>query len=67
VAAGRAVFTGWLRGFGNALVIDHVGGALSVCGNDESLPAAVGGSVGAGDRVMTTGSTGGAAQPGLYF
>ena len=67
VAAGRVVFADWLRGFGNLLVIDHGEGFLSVYGNNESLLADVGARVGAGDPVATVGSTGGAAEAGLYF
>jgi len=67
VAAGRVVFADWLRGFGNLLVVDHGEGFLSVYGNDESLLADVGARVGAGDTVATVGSSGGAAEAGLYF
>lgn len=67
VAAGRVVFADWLRGFGNLLVIDHGEGFLSVYGNNESLLADVGAPVGAGDPVATVGSSGGAAEAGLYF
>ena len=67
VAAGQVVFADWLRGFGNLLVIDHGEGFLSVYGNNESLLADVGASIGAGDPVATVGSTGGAAEAGLYF
>lgn len=67
VAAGRVVFADWLRGFGNLLVIDHGEGFLSVYGNNESLLADVGARVGAGEPVATVGSSGGAAEAGLYF
>jgi septal ring factor EnvC (AmiA/AmiB activator) len=67
VAAGRVVFADWLRGFGNLLVIDHGEGFLSVYGNNESLLGDVGARVGAGDPIATVGSTGGAAEAGLYF
>ncbi len=67
VAAGRVVFADWLRGFGNLLVVDHGEGFLSVYGNNESLLADVGARVGAGDTVATVGSSGGAAEAGLYF
>jgi len=67
VAAGQVVFADWLRGFGNLLVIDHGEGFLSVYGNNESLLADVGADIRAGDPVATVGSTGGAAEAGLYF
>ncbi len=67
VAAGRVVFADWLRGFGNLLVIDHGEGFLSVYGNNEALLADVGARVGAADPIATVGSSGGAAEAGLYF
>jgi septal ring factor EnvC (AmiA/AmiB activator) len=39
VAAGAVVFSDWLRGFGNLLVIDHGDDFLSIYGNNESLLA----------------------------
>jgi septal ring factor EnvC (AmiA/AmiB activator) len=67
VAAGRVVFADWLRGFGNLIVIDHADGFLSVYGNNESLLVDVGARVGGGDPIATVGSSGGAAEAGLYF
>ena len=67
VAAGRVVFADWLRGFGNLAIVDHGEGFLSVYGNNESVLAAVGARVAAGEVIATVGSTGGASEPGLYF
>ncbi|MCA3225564.1 MAG: peptidoglycan DD-metalloendopeptidase family protein [Burkholderiales bacterium] len=67
VAAGRVVFADWLRGFGNLAIVDHGEGFLSVYGNNESVLAAVGARVAAGEAIATVGSTGGASEPGLYF
>ena len=67
VAAGAVVFSDWLRGFGNLLVIDHGDDFLSVYGNNESLLAAVGASVKDGEAVATVGNSGGNPDSGLYF
>lgn len=67
VAAGRVIFADWLRGFGNLMVVDHGEGFLSVYGNNEALLANVGDSVAAGNPIATVGSSGGNAEPGLYF
>ncbi|MDK9703730.1 MAG: peptidoglycan DD-metalloendopeptidase family protein [Sulfuritalea sp.] len=67
VAAGAVVFSDWLRGFGNLLVIDHGNDFLSVYGNNESLLAAVGASVKNGESVATVGNSGGNPESGLYF
>lgn len=67
VAAGTVVFSEWLRGFGNLLVIDHDDDFLSVYGNNQTLLARVGQQVAAGAPVTTVGASGGIAEPGLYF
>jgi septal ring factor EnvC (AmiA/AmiB activator) len=67
VAAGQVVFSDWLRGFGNLMVIDHGDSFLSVYGNNESLLRNVGERVAVGDVVAAVGNTGGNEQTGLYF
>ncbi|OHC63967.1 MAG: hypothetical protein A2040_09760 [Rhodocyclales bacterium GWA2_65_19] len=67
VAGGAVVFSDWLRGFGNLLIIDHGDDFLSVYGNNESLLAAVGASVKGGEPVATVGNSGGNPDSGLYF
>ncbi len=67
VAAGRVVFSDWLRGFGNLLIIDHGGGYMSLYGNTEALLARVGAVVKGGSPVASVGNSGGNAEPGLYF
>ena len=67
VAAGRVIFADWLRGFGNLLILDHGEGFISVYGNNATLIRSVGEKVGRGDVVAEVGSTGGNAEPGLYF
>ncbi len=67
VADGTVVFSDWLRGFGNLLVIDHGDDFLSVYGNNESLLAAVGAGVKNGETVATVGNSGGNPESGLYF
>ena len=67
VASGAVVFSDWLRGFGNLLIIDHGDDFLSVYGNNESLLAAAGASVKGGEAVATVGNSGGNPDSGLYF
>ncbi len=67
VADGRVVFADWMRGLGNLLVISHGNGYMSVYGNNESLLKQVGDSVLSGETVASVGSTGGAAESGVYF
>lgn len=61
------VFSDWLRGFGNLLVIDHGDDFLSIYGNNESLLASVGASIKDGESVATVGNSGGNSESGLYF
>ena len=67
VASGRVVFSDWLRGFGNLLIIDHGGSYMSLYGGAQSLFAQVGETVQGGATVATAGSTGGNSESGLYF
>jgi septal ring factor EnvC (AmiA/AmiB activator) len=67
VATGDVVFSDWLRGFGNLLIVDHGGGYLSLYSNNESLYKQAGTRVRAGDAVASVGNTGGQDEPGLYF
>lgn len=67
VADGRVIFADWLRGFGNLLILDHGNGYMSLYGNNESLLKQVGDTVPSGETVASVGSTGGAAESGVYF
>ena len=66
-AAGRVVFSDWLRGFGNIIIIDHGSGYLSIYANNESLFKSVGDDVGRGETIASVGNTGGEDRSGLYF
>jgi septal ring factor EnvC (AmiA/AmiB activator) len=61
------VFSDWLRGFGNLLVIDHGDDFLSVYGNNESLLAGWAPASRSGEAVATVGNSGGNPDSGLYF
>lgn len=67
VAGGSVVFSDWLRGFGNLLVIDHGDDFHSVYGNNEALLVTVGASIARGQVVATAGNSGGNPDSGLYF
>nr|AUN37360.1 putative lipoprotein [uncultured bacterium] len=67
VAAGRVVFADWLRGFGNLLIVDHGGGFMSLYGNNDALLQKVGAPVEAGQPIAQAGTSGGAADSGVYF
>lgn len=67
VAAGQVVFSDWLRGFGNLLIIDHGKGYMSLYANNETLFKRVGDTLKGGDIVATVGNSGGNEDSGLYF
>lgn len=67
IAAGRVVFSEWLRGFGNLVIVDHGEGYMSLYSNNESLYKQVGEQVQPGDAIATVGNSGGQPDTGLYF
>jgi septal ring factor EnvC (AmiA/AmiB activator) len=67
VGGGPVVYSNWLRGFGNLLIVDHGEQFLSVYAYNQSLLKQVGDSVRAGDPLALAGSTGGQVDSALYF
>ena len=67
IAAGQVVFSEWLRGFGNLIIVDHGSGYMSLYSNNESLYKQVGARVQPGDVIATVGNSGGQPDMGLYF
>lgn len=67
VAAGEVVFSDWLRGYGNLLIVDHGGDYLSVYGNNDALLKVVGDTVAGGEALASVGASGGGPEAGLYF
>jgi septal ring factor EnvC (AmiA/AmiB activator) len=67
VAGGEVVYSDWLRGYGNLIIIDHGGDYLSVYGNNDALLKEVGDAVDGGDAIASVGASGGGAESGLYF
>ena len=67
VAQGRVVYSDWMRGFGNLIIIDHGGEYLSIYGNNQSLLKRAGDMVRPGEAIASAGNTGGNEESGLYF
>ncbi|MBK1780729.1 peptidoglycan DD-metalloendopeptidase family protein [Advenella sp. WQ 585] len=67
VASGQVVFSAWVRGFGNLVIIDHGNNYMSVYGYNQSVSGSVGDSVRAGQTIARVGATGGQVDPALYF
>ena len=67
VAVGRVVHSGWMRGFGNLIIVDHGGDYLSIYANNQTLLKRVGDAVRAAEPIASAGNTGGNEESGLYF
>ncbi|HME89988.1 MAG TPA: peptidoglycan DD-metalloendopeptidase family protein [Myxococcaceae bacterium] len=67
IASGQVAYAGWLRGYGNVLIIDHGGGFHTLVAHLDSISRGVGEAVRAGDLVGTVGETGSLKGAYLYF
>jgi septal ring factor EnvC (AmiA/AmiB activator) len=67
VAPGKVVFAGWLRGYGNLLILDHGGGYHTLMAHLDTMKPEVGAEVQGGDEVGTVGDTGSLKGAYLYF
>jgi septal ring factor EnvC (AmiA/AmiB activator) len=67
VRAGRVVYSDWLPGMGQLLVIDHGKGYMSLYGHNQDLLKKTGQSVRQGEAIAKVGDSGGQGSPGLYF
>ncbi|MDN0077255.1 peptidoglycan DD-metalloendopeptidase family protein [Crenobacter sp. SG2303] len=66
VADGQVVYADVLRGFGNAVIVDHGGGYMTVYTGLSGLSRSVGASLKAGDTIGNTGALD-SGESGLYF
>lgn len=66
-ATGQVVFSGWLRGFGLLIIVDHGDKYMSLYGNNQSLLKEVGDNVEAGELIALSGDKGIRQHTGLYF
>lgn len=67
VAGGEVVFSDWLRGYGNLIIVDHGSDYLSIYGNNDALLKEVGDRVTGGDAIASVGAGGVGSESGLYF
>jgi len=65
--SGRVVFSGWMSLYGNAVIIDHGYGVLSLCGHMSTIDVAADDRVTKGDRIGTSGATGLAGGDHLHL
>ncbi len=67
VSNGKVVFSEWLRGFGQLIILDHGDQYMSIYGNNQRLLRAVGDTVKQGDSIASVGDSSGNLETGLYF
>jgi murein DD-endopeptidase MepM/ murein hydrolase activator NlpD len=65
-ASGTVVFSGWMSGYGNFVIIDHGGGMATAYGHQSSI-AVGGGTVSQGQVIGYVGCTGHCFGPHLHF
>ena len=66
-AAGVVVYSGWMGGYGYAIMIDHGGGLVTIYGHNSSLSVGEGQRVSRGQVVALAGSTGYSTGPHCHF
>ena len=65
--SGTIIYAGWMGGYGNAVMIDHGGGLVTLYGHNSSLQVGVGQTVGQGQVIALAGSTGNSTGPHCHF
>ena len=66
-AAGVVVYSGWMGGYGYAVMIDHGGGLVTIYGHNSSLSVSEGQRVSQGQVIALAGSTGYSTGPHCHF
>ncbi|HEV8457505.1 MAG TPA: peptidoglycan DD-metalloendopeptidase family protein [Methylomirabilota bacterium] len=67
VAAGHVLYTGWFRGYGNLIIVDHGGEYFTLYAHAANIRVAEGDEVKQGQAIGTVGDTGSLQGPRLYF
>jgi murein hydrolase activator len=67
VHAGHVVYTGWFKGYGNLIIVDHGNEYYTLYAHIAEIEAKEGEDVRQGQRIGTVGDTGSLAGPRLYF
>ena len=67
VHAGHIVYTGWFKGYGNLIIVDHGNEYYTLYAHIAEIEAREGEDVRQGQRIGTVGDTGSLAGPRLYF
>nr|WP_306432270.1 M23 family metallopeptidase [Wansuia hejianensis] len=64
---GVVIYTGWLGGYGNTVMVDHGGGIVTLYAHNSSVTVSNGQTVQRGQTVARAGSTGNSTGPHCHF
>ncbi len=67
VYTGHVIYTGWFKGYGNLIILDHGNEYYTLYAHIAEIEAKEGDDVRQGQRIGTVGDTGSLAGPRLYF
>jgi septal ring factor EnvC (AmiA/AmiB activator) len=67
VLNGTVIYSGWFKGYGNIIIIDHGAGLYTLSGHVSELLKPVGTSVRSGETIALVGDTGSLKGSNLYF
>ena len=67
VYPGHVVYTGWFRGYGNLIIVDHGGEYYTLYAHAADIKVSEGDDVRQGQAIGTVGDTGSLQGPRLYF
>jgi septal ring factor EnvC (AmiA/AmiB activator) len=67
VYPGHVVYTGWFRGYGNLIIVDHGGEYYTLYAHAADIKVTEGDDVRQGQAIGTVGDTGSLQGPRLYF
>ena len=65
--SGTVIYAGWLGGYGNAVMINHGGGMVTLYGHNSSFTVDEGEHVSRGQTIALAGSTGNSTGPHCHF
>ncbi|WP_300382030.1 M23 family metallopeptidase, partial [Clostridium sp.] len=65
--SGEVVYSGWIDGYGNTVIIDHGSGFQTLYGHNSSLLVSVGQKVSRGETISLVGSTGMSTGPHIHW
>lgn len=65
--AGTIIYAGWISGYGNAVMIDHGSGLVTLYGHNTEVLVSVGQQVAQGQIIAHAGSTGNSTGPHCHF